>query len=596
LTEKHRARFGVKTSPYFRGLFFRWHLLIARAAPIIKNQENGGTALMKTWARYLFTAAAAMGAAFVAVLAARAETCNLEIKKLESRNIRSPFDYMYRASGSQTFQAQIGPEGKNRISFGRENEQKAARFKEIVKKEPKYDSDHPFRGVVKFGDQEYAFALDTAIPESEKKKEAEEKESKSKEDAKSDDKETKSQTKSLAGTLLQALSGSDQEAELAKQPKAIVFNRLYFDANHNGDLTDDKVIESEVMPGVVYGGSFAQYQFPRVDVTIDVDGTPVDYAFFLTGYVNASRDFSYAIAQFNSAAYREGDITLDGKKRHVVLIDNNSNGRFDDENKISKNIPRSGGALYPEQGDMLMVDPSLGNTGYSSPFEATSNSYQHYVSKMVGIDDHFYNLKISPSGDKLTLEPASVALGKITNPNARFNAVIYNDDAFLKINGDKDTPVSIPEGQWKLLSYTIDLTDVPEKSKSEEKKDDAKTEAGVSALGLALENLLGGGNSAASRRFTFVTAGATAKYKPVKVTAGETVEFPFGPPYKPVVSVGYIQSGGENKQVSLAMTLFGSVGEVVTNMMVNGARPGKPEFTIKDPKGEVVQSGSFEYG
>ncbi len=258
----------------------------------------------------------------------------------------------------------------------------------------------------------------------------------------------------------------------------------------------------------------------------------MDYAFFLTGYVNASRDFSYAIVQINSAAYREGDITLDGKKRHVVLIDNNSNGRFDDEIKISKNIMRSGGQLYPELGDMLLIDPNQGNTGYASPYEATSNNYQHYVSKMVGIDGRYYNLKISPAGDKLTLDPASTPLGKITNPNGRFNAVIYNDNAFLKISGEKDTPISIPEGQWKLLSYTIDLTNVPEPSKPEEKKDEEKETSGLSALGLALESLLGNSNPIVppSRRFSYVTAEATAKYKPVKVSQGETVEFPFGPP------------------------------------------------------------------
>jgi len=262
------------------------------------------------------------------------------------------------------------------------------------------------------------------------------------------------------------------------------------------------------------------------------------------------------------------------------------------------------GQLYPEQGDMLLIDPDQGNTGYSSPYEATSNSYQHYVSKMVDIDGRYYNLKISPAGDKLTLEPASAPLGKITNPNGRFNAVIYGDNGFLKISGEKDTPIAIPEGEWKLLSYTIDLTNVPEPSKpeekKEEKKDEAKENSGLLALGRVLESWLVG-NSASigppGRRFTYVTAGATAKYKPVKVSAGETVEFPFGPPYKPLVSVGgYMQGGGENKQVSLAMTLVGSVGEVVSDMMVGGGRPPKPELTIKDPKGEVVQNGNFEYG
>jgi hypothetical protein len=553
---------------------------------------------MKTWARYLLTAAATTGAAFTAVVAARAETCNLEIKKLESQTIFNPVDNLYRPTNPQSFNAQIGPEGKNRISFGRDADQQADKFKQIVKKEPKYESDHPFRGVAKFGSQEYAFALDEAIPESEKKAKSEEKDAKSETgDAKSDTKDTKSQPgKSLAGTLLQALTGSDQ-VEAANQPKAVHFNRLYFDANHNGDLTDDKVIEADAMSILGMSANYSRFQFPRVDVSIEVDGIPVDYAFLLTGYVNASREFSYAGVQINSAAYREGDITLDGKKRHVVLIDNNSNGRFDDEYNISKSSMRSSEALYPEQGDMLLVDPNQGATGYASPYEASSNNYQHYVSKMVDIDGRYYNLKISPAGDKLTLDPASVPLGKITNPNGHFNAVIYNDNAFLKISGDKDTPISIPEGQWKLLSYTIDLTNVSEPSKPEEKKDDAKEKSGVSALGLALESLLGTSPVAPlGRRFSYVTAEATANYKPVKVREGETIEFPFGPPYKPIVTIGYIQGGGENKQAALAMTLFGSVGEVVSDMMVHGARPSKPEFTIKDPKGEVVQSGNFEYG
>ena len=52
----------------------------------------------------------------------------------------------------------------------------------------------------------------------------------------------------------------------------------------------------------------------------------------------------------------------------------------------------------------------------------------------------------------------------------------------------------------------------------------------------------------------------------------------------------------QHKQLSLDMSLVGSTGEICTNMMVNGGRPSKPEFTITDPKGKVVQQGSFEYG
>ena len=574
------------------------------AVQFTKNREQERTILMKRSARYLLTLVVAMGTTFAAVSLARAETCTLEIKRLESRTSFSPSDYIYRATMPQSFNAQIGPEGKSRISFGGQEDMTAS-FKRIVKQEPKYESEHPFRGVAKFGSQEYAFVLDEAIPESEKKKaEAEEKDAKAQtEDAKSDAKETKSDSAlaKLKDSLLQALSPSDQE-KTGKQIKAIVFNRLYFDFNRNGDLTDDKVIEAEQMPGRIPMSSssiYSQFQFPRVDITIDADGTPLDYAFFLRGYVNSSRDFSYAGIQINSAAYREGDITLDGKKRHLVLIDFNSNGRFDDEIKISDTIRRSGGQLYPQQGDMLLVDPDqAGSRGFTSPYEATSNTYQHYVSKMVDIDGSYYDLKISPAGDKLTLIPASVTLGKVTNPNDRFSAVIYGDNGFLKISGNKDTPISIPAGEWKLLSYTIDLTNAPEPSKPAEKKEESKKSSGLEALGKALESVLYGAapSSPFGRRNSHVTAQATAKYTPIKVLEGQTVELSFGPPYKPVVTVDYIQGGNNNKQAQLGMSLTGSAGEVVSDMMVNGGRPSKPEFTIKDSKGEIVQNGSFEYG
>lgn len=557
---------------------------------------------MKTWTRFLVSSIAGAGAIFAALAFARAETCTLEIKRLESRTIFNPIDYIYRATSPQFFNAQIGPEGKSRIRFGGQEDQTAA-FKNIVKKEPKYESDNPFRGVAKFGTQQYAFVLDEAIPESEEKAKSEEKDSKSPaDDAKKETGKAKSDSAidKLKSSLLKALSPSDR-AEPEKPLKAINYNRLYFDANHNGDLTDDKVIEAEQTPSQGLPVNYRQFQFPRVDTTIDADGTPVDYAFFLKGYVNVSRDYCYAGVQINSAAYREGDIQLDGKTRHVVLIDFNSNGRFDDEIKISERILRPGGRpnpVYPQQGDMLLIDPKQISTGYVSPYEATSNTYQHYVSKMVDIDGRYYDMKISPAGDKLTLTPASVSLGNVTNPNGRFSAVIYGDNGFLKITGEKDKPITVPVGQWKLLSYTIDLTNAPEPNKPEEKKEEAKKPSGLLALGKTLETLLGGSalRAPTGSRYTFVTAQATNDYKPVKVVEGETVELPFGPPYKPVVTVEYMQNLNNEKQAQLGMSLTGSAGEICSNMMAGGGRPTKPEFTIKDPKGEIVEKGSFEYG
>ncbi len=67
----------------------------------------------------------------------------------------------------------------------------------------------------------------------------------------------------------------------------------------------------------------------------------------------------------------------------------------------------------------------------------------------------------------------------------------------------------------------------------------------------------------------------------------------FGPPYTPKVT-GAVPAGGG--RASLGMSLVGVGGELCSNLMVDGGRPGKPSFTITDPDGKVVQSGNFEYG
>ena len=167
--------------------------------------------------------------------------------------------------------------------------------------------------------------------------------------------------------------------------------------------------------------------------------------------------------------------------------------------------------------------------------------------------------------------------------------------------------MAVPEGRWRLLSYTINRTETPKPSKPANKDKTAKKEKEAAKDGQAfrelasqLATLLGGGISvAAGPRYTFVAAQATRDYKAVEVRKGKTVELPFGPPYKPVVTAfpTMMERKGVNvSAVALQMSLVGSAGEVCTNLMVDSGRPPKPSFTITDPKGKVVEQGDFEYG
>ncbi len=521
---------------------------------------------MKIPARFLLGAAVASSAILAATVVARAETCTLELKRVDQQNPQKS-DYVYRVANAQTIFVQIGKDG---APIG--NQGPVAAFQRIVKKEPKYRSERPFRAVLKLGSQEYAFALD-AIPPAGK-------------DAKPAAEKTKKEEKPKTGK--------------ASAPDPIGYNRLYFDLNHNGDLTDDKPLDEEPQRGPRRVGSF--FQFPRIDLVIDDAGTKLDYSFFLEGReIGASRDVTYVVMSMNPGAYREGDITLDGKKRHVVLIDFNSNGRFNDEIRISKDVVAPNSQVGAEPGDVLLVDP---NPNGDSQYDPRDSDSMHNVSKLVNIDGRFYDVKISPAGDKLTLTASSMPLGKVKNASLKFNAIIYGDLGVLDIRGEKDAPIPVPEGEWKLMSYTIDATAAKEPKKADENKEEKKPEKKADEKKGALESMVQGlnallGDSSESDtvvRQSTVSAQATASYKAVKVVKGETVVMPFGPPYKPVVTADFFENGPKREVLSLGLTLIGSAGEVCDEMTVKGGRPSKPKFIITDAKGKVIEKGSFEYG
>ena len=544
--------------------------------------------------RRSLVAAIAAGILLATAAVARAETFTLSLKRRETKSARfDPTSYMYWSARPQYFNMPMTAEGSGHwrpANAG--NQPQADAFKRIVTKEPKYQSEHPLRGVVKFGSQEYAFAMDV-VPDAKKP----------------DSKETTGKSVSNVATEPAAKPAPPGGKKPRAKPvslESFSYNRLYFDFNHNGDLTDDKVVEipadslrsSRTFPAEM---AYASFQFPRIDVTLDLEGTKLDYSFDLGGYAYSSSDHCQVMVSVTSAVCREGDISLEGKRHHIVVLDSNSNGRFDDESKIAENIHMASGQLYPQPGDMLLIDPKA-QTFYDSPYDPTDSDYRYYVSKIISIDGRWYDLKISPAGDKLTLTPSTVPVGNVTNRNEAFRALIYDQGrGLLKICGTKGTPIPVPEGQWKLLSYTITHASRPPEpaAKAAAKAAAEKTAKAKSGSLLALFGALVGITDSDTPRTgpSLVSATATEKYKAVTVARGETVELPFGPPYTPTVTaMSYGTPAGQPQQTYLEMSLVGVCGEMCTNMMVKGGRPGKPDFTITDPEGKVGQEGSFEYG
>jgi hypothetical protein len=500
-----------------------------------------------------------IGAAVIVLAAAvhaRAETFSLQIKRVEQVSDRTtgpPTEAMFRSTYPQHFYMQTGLPGMSTRTGG-------AEFGDVVKKEPaSYNAKDPLRFVAKLGSQQFGFVLDS--------------------------KGAEPKPAGDAGEPKPAPADGDKKEPPDVQP----YSRLYFDANHNGDLTDDPVVEGLATGPRLIARGYANFSFPRVDVTIEADGTKIDYAFFLSGYchsqyLNEKQRYQYASVSLTAAAYRDGEITLDGKKVRVVVLDFNSNGRFDDAFAIDETITVADGTLYPRQGDMIHVDPKPEQAAYRYGYDVTSNDDQQFVGKLINIGGRFHELSISPAGDTLTLTPSSRAVGHVSNPNKGYRAVVYSDQGMLKISGDEAGRAPLPEGQWKLLQYTIDRTST-EPAKP--------ADGGATLLQSLAQALLGAGQTPPQLRYSIVSARAKRDFPAVEVRAGETTELRFGAPYKPIVSVSSPQGDG---RVSLGLSLVGAGGEVCNNLVVDGGRPPKPQFTITDPDGKVVESGSFEYG
>jgi beta-lactamase regulating signal transducer with metallopeptidase domain len=491
---------------------------------------------------------------------------------------RKLFDDLCRTAEPQSFSLMVEPNGSKRTWSP--NRGRTPAFDEIVKREPKYASPQPFRGVVKFGSQNYAFAFDMVSVNPE---------------------ETTSSTapaNSPLGRVQRRL------AKALTPPKLLAYDRLYFDFNHNGDLTDDRVIEAEPGAGhFVQRGTQRRWRitFPQTDLTIDVDGAPVQYAFIASANADASPENSWVGVGFRTAVYYEGDIVAEGKKHHVVLIDGNSNGRFDDTATLAGPYYAGLRMLFLAPGDLLLVDPPERPNRHDSlaPYAATRSEYVQPVSKMLNVGGHFYDVKVAATGDEISLSPATVPLGHITSANDKYCAIVYGDRGFLKISGKKGEAVAVPEGRWNLLGYTIDRVTLPTTNQTGEYvkvQKNATTGGDASPLAAIAGRLRAALNDAASVTArqsvpgrTCLSAAATRQCKPIEVKKGATVELPFGPPYKIMLKAVPSEDG---KQITFEAWVVGSAGERCTN---DRYLLPPMQFTIKGPDGRVIKRGNLQF-
>jgi hypothetical protein len=482
----------------------------------------------RQWVKTAFPQATTGESAGAAAATAQgAASCTLELKRIElpraPTGSRSGMDAYGRLCTAQHFFREVVANASNSRPSREE-----AEFKRAVKKElARYNARQPFRGVARLNNRDYGFVFDA----------------------------------SSAGSL--------------------GFDRLYFDLNGNGDLSDDPPIA-----GVLQGErGYAKAVFPRVDLPIDFDGQKVSYAFSMAVLCHVSEQFSYVTASLTPAVYREGRITVGGRKRHVVLLDSNSNGRFGDEAQA----PRMSGSSSVVPGDTLLFDPEASAGPTRSGIAGTMEG-KCYVSKVIALDGRFYDCQVSPSGDRLTLAPSAAPVGYVTNPNG-FTAVVYSDQGMIMTIVGNKSQIPLPEGSWRLASYTMDQFAIAARASSPAKPIKTKKSAKADSPPVVLAAPAAG----ATVRGVLLVAEGSSESPVVQVRKDQTVPFPFGPPYKAVVMSQTDRT--KTGSVRLSLLLTGCGGERCTSIMLaNGSRPTPPAFTIVNARGEVVERGQFEFG
>ncbi len=98
------------------------------------------------------------------------------------------------------------------------------------------------------------------------------------------------------------------------------YDRLYIDANANGDLSDETAHEPSRRDS-------NQSYFGPVKVVFDTEDGPITYHLSVEHYWRPDRTYCLLIP----ACWYEGPVTVGGVKKHCTLIDYNVNAQFNDK-------------------------------------------------------------------------------------------------------------------------------------------------------------------------------------------------------------------------------------------------------------------------
>ena len=348
------------------------------------------------------------------------------------------------------------------------------------------------------------------------------------------------------------------------------YDRLYFDANANGDLTDDPVgdaTEPARLPG--------RFLSPPLDMTVVVDGKSLPYCLRVqaTGLdildameMGDEVDVELMELKLQSNCCYRGEFTTGGKSYRVLIGDGNVNGRFGDEVAFSPPAQPDPHLALVRTGDQLFVTAE-------AKFHEQDGAF---LGNRLGLAGELYDLSVDPLGNVLALKPLATeaATVQLTLDPERLSLVTEDGASYLTLYRP-GAVAKVPAGKYRIADYQIYRND-----------------------------------SEGDR--WYLSATVTPRSKVVDLGAGTKTKLEYGEPYTPAAiipaRVYEAFEKGYQERVEVEFSIGGAGGEVVNDLKrvagrktkidldATGNFPVEPRFFIMEGSGKITTQGEFEYG
>lgn len=198
---------------------------------------------------------------------------------------------------------------------------------------------------------------------------------------------------------------------------------LYIDSNGDGNLSDEKAIAP-------YQTEQNKTYFGPVKITYQYEDEPVTYHLNFEFYIREDRRQLYV----SSGGWYEGSVTVAGEQNHCVLIDQNTNGRFNDK---SDNFSKS---------DRIRIGKK-------------DNRDTKFTGNYIDIDGGLYRTDIAPDGACITLTKAEgVTYGRIRLDESITEFAAGGENGFFSVSLDKGIG-KLPVGKYRIHHWLIERKD-----------------------------------------------------------------------------------------------------------------------------------------